>query len=81
MEADNTALNTRTPSPCERGFRAGIVLCGHARLALNAGRDATIGLSAWVRRYPNDNFQQGKELRLKQQYLLVAATMCDIIRR
>ncbi len=40
-----------------------------------------MGLSAWVRRYPNDNFQQGKELRLKQQYLLVAATMCDIIRR
>ena len=22
--------------------------------------------------YPNDNFQQGKELRLKQQYLLVS---------
>ncbi|CAF0948972.1 unnamed protein product [Didymodactylos carnosus] len=31
--------------------------------------------------YPNDNYQEGKELRLKQEYFLVAATLCDIIRR
>jgi len=31
--------------------------------------------------YPNDNFFEGKELRLKQEYLMVAATMHDIIRR
>lgn len=31
--------------------------------------------------YPNDNYMQGKELRLKQEYFLVAATLSDIIRR
>ncbi|MFH1067892.1 MAG: glycogen/starch/alpha-glucan phosphorylase [bacterium] len=31
--------------------------------------------------YPNDNFAQGKELRLKQQYFFVSATLQDIIRR
>jgi len=31
--------------------------------------------------YPNDEPIQGKELRLKQQYFLVAATLRDIIRR
>ncbi|KAL3309115.1 hypothetical protein Ciccas_012341 [Cichlidogyrus casuarinus] len=31
--------------------------------------------------YPNDNFFEGKELRLKQEYFLVAATLKDIIRR
>ena len=31
--------------------------------------------------YPNDSTEQGKELRLKQQYLLVSATIQDIIRR
>jgi len=31
--------------------------------------------------YPNDNTYSGKELRLKQQYLLVSATLQDIIRR
>jgi len=31
--------------------------------------------------YPNDNFFEGKELRLKQEYFLVSATIQDIIRR
>jgi starch phosphorylase len=31
--------------------------------------------------YPNDNFFVGKELRLKQEYLLVSASLQDIIRR
>eukprot|EP01133_Synstelium_polycarpum_P015419 gene15419-18287_t len=31
--------------------------------------------------YPNDNTYSGKELRLKQQYFFVAATLCDAVRR
>jgi len=31
--------------------------------------------------YPNDNIFEGKELRLKQEYLMVAATLHDIVRR
>jgi starch phosphorylase len=31
--------------------------------------------------YPNDNFFEGKELRLKQEYFLCAATLQDVIRR
>ena len=31
--------------------------------------------------YPNDQFQRGMELRLKQQYFFVSASIADIIRR
>ena len=31
--------------------------------------------------YPNDSTDQGKELRLKQEYLLCSASLQDIIRR
>jgi len=31
--------------------------------------------------YPNDNFFEGKELRLKQEYLLVSSSLQDILRR
>jgi starch phosphorylase len=31
--------------------------------------------------YPNDNFAKGKELRLKQQYFFVSATIQDALRR
>ncbi len=31
--------------------------------------------------YPNDNNMQGRELRLKQEYFFVSATIADIIRR
>ena len=31
--------------------------------------------------YPNDNSEQGKELRLKQQYFFCCATIMDLIRR
>ncbi|XP_065833248.1 glycogen phosphorylase, muscle form-like [Oscarella lobularis] len=31
--------------------------------------------------YPNDNFFEGKELRLKQEYFMVSATLQDIVRR
>ena len=31
--------------------------------------------------YPNDNTEEGKELRLKQQYFFVCATLQDVLRR
>lgn len=38
-----------------------------------------IGISCVL--YPNDNIAGGRELRLKQEYFLVAASLQDIIRR
>jgi glycogen phosphorylase len=46
-----------------------------------AMHDKIIGENISKVLYPNDQPEQGKELRLKQQYFLVAATFQDIVRR
>ncbi|CAF0882736.1 unnamed protein product [Adineta steineri] len=48
---------------------------------LNAVSDQSLAENVTRVLYPNDNYMQGKELRLKQEYFLVAATLSDIIRR
>ncbi|CAF4728752.1 unnamed protein product, partial [Rotaria sp. Silwood1] len=48
---------------------------------LNAVSEQSLAENVTRVLYPNDNYQQGKELRLKQEYFLVAATLSDIIRR
>jgi len=44
-----------------------------------AERQAADAISAVL--YPNDNNEAGKELRLKQQYFFVSATIQDVLRR
>ncbi|CAF0977200.1 unnamed protein product [Rotaria magnacalcarata] len=48
---------------------------------LNAVSEQSLAENVTRVLYPNDNYRQGKELRLKQEYFLVAATLSDIIRR
>ncbi len=48
---------------------------------INANIDATVTENITKVLYPNDNNFEGKELRLKQQYFLVSATLQDIIHR
>lgn len=48
---------------------------------LNANLDQLMSENITKVLYPNDNNYQGKELRLKQQYFLVSATIQDIIER
>ncbi|CAF0918355.1 unnamed protein product [Adineta ricciae] len=48
---------------------------------LNAVSEQSLAENVTRVLYPNDNYMQGKELRLKQEYFLVAATLSDIIRR
>jgi starch phosphorylase len=46
---------------------------------INANLEASMTQNITKVLYPNDNNFEGKELRLKQQYLLVSASMQDII--
>jgi starch phosphorylase len=48
---------------------------------LEASKDIALAESISKVLYPNDTSMNGKELRLKQQYFLCAATLNDIIRR
>jgi starch phosphorylase len=48
---------------------------------LEASKDIALAESISKVLYPNDTSMNGKELRLKQQYFLCAATLGDIIRR
>ena len=48
---------------------------------LEASKDIALAESISKVLYPNDTSMNGKELRLKQQYFLCAATLNDIVRR
>ncbi|KAF8571580.1 hypothetical protein P879_03181 [Paragonimus westermani] len=61
-----------------KGFDLGIFNTGDYINAV-CGRNNAENISRVL--YPNDNFFEGKELRLRQEYFLVAATLQDVIRR
>jgi glycogen phosphorylase len=48
---------------------------------MNAVQDKVLTENITRVLYPNDSLQVGRELRLKQEYFLVSATMQDILRR
>ena len=48
---------------------------------INANLDMAMSSNITRILYPNDNNHEGKELRLKQQYFLVSATLQDIVER
>ncbi|XP_053297493.1 glycogen phosphorylase, muscle form [Pleuronectes platessa] len=76
----NNVVNTMrlwsAKAPCEfnlKSFNVG----GYIQAVLD--RNLAENISRVL--YPNDNFFEGKELRLKQEYFVVSATLQDIIRR
>ncbi|XP_060941873.1 glycogen phosphorylase, muscle form-like [Limanda limanda] len=76
----NNCVNTMrlwsAKAPCEfnlKSFNVG----GYIQAVLD--RNLAENISRVL--YPNDNFFEGKELRLKQEYFVVSATLQDIIRR
>ena len=77
---DNNTVNTMRlwAAKSSRGFELGYFNHGdYVRAIEEKSRSEDISRVL----YPNDNFFEGKELRLKQEYFLVSATIQDIIRR
>ncbi len=76
---NNTVLNMRLWSAkSSREFELGYFQHGDYERAVS-DKVQTETISKVL--YPNDNMFEGKELRLKQEYFFVSATLQDIIRR
>uniref|UniRef100_A0A2K5X543 Alpha-1,4 glucan phosphorylase n=1 Tax=Macaca fascicularis TaxID=9541 RepID=A0A2K5X543_MACFA len=83
----SSSAGSQQPQPARWPRPAQALPCLHFRPSVNVGgyiqavldRNLAENISRVL--YPNDNFFEGKELRLKQEYFVVAATLQDIIRR
>jgi len=76
----NNVVNTLRlwSAKCPTGFDFGSFNTGDYIASVNSHNNAE-NISRVL--YPNDNFFEGKELRLKQEYFLCSATLQDIVRR